>query len=156
MASIVGVIKLDTWIKWLGELVWRLAKVPKGVQSSKDDKDFFFRAYGILTLLLSLLISFTIITKNPEPFFKAFITAFSYDGPEKLVLQGYLGVAVILIIGVPVVVISILSFAAVLALSVGAVIRIGSTLTPEAVRLERVSRKRDRTQEVKHEVNKSG
>lgn len=110
---------MDGWIKWLGEIVWRATRWPAGVKGDEREENYWYRMYGVGSLTCSLAFGLWWMSKQPEPLSALIAIATTYAGADKLLAQGYVGVGLILVVGIPVVMVGIVSLATVITLVTG-------------------------------------
>lgn len=96
--------RLEGWIKWLGEIVWRMADWPRNVKGNEREENFWYRTYGVGSLILALAFGMWFVANYPEPISKLVSMATTYTGSDKLLAQSYIGVGLVLVVGVPIVI----------------------------------------------------
>ena len=94
---------MTEWIKWLGELVWRIAKQPGTVKSDEKEQNFWYRLYGAITLVLGMVLGLFLVVRFPTPLSRLVVAVSSFIGVDKPLAQAYVAAAMALIVGVPLV-----------------------------------------------------
>ncbi|MFZ5823869.1 MAG: hypothetical protein ACOY94_06015 [Bacillota bacterium] len=89
---------MDGWIKWLGELVWRLSKLPADVRGDEREENFYYRLYGLLSLVGSIGVLAYGVYQQADPLSKLVADLVRYAGPDRLVVQGFAGALGLLVV----------------------------------------------------------
>lgn len=94
---------MDVWIRWLGEVFWRITKLAPSAEHLKSDpknEEFWFRAYGVVMLITGLWagLHFDLLRLG---FITGLVTeAGNYPGADKSFVQPYVSAVVVLIVGI--------------------------------------------------------
>lgn len=93
---------MDVWIRWLGEVFWRITKVaPSKEHLTADPKneEFWFRSYGVLMLVAGLAIGVWLGGRRGGFLSNLAAMASNYPGADKSFAQPYIGAVLVLMVG---------------------------------------------------------
>lgn len=93
---------------YLGEVVWRISCAPRALVENTRDERFWFRTYGVLTAFFFLLFVLALLMTAGDQILE-FVRQYDLAiGTERVVLQTAFYLVLGLMVGVPLLVVSLL------------------------------------------------
>lgn len=96
---------MTQWIKYIGELVWRICRYPRALAPGSREENFIFRTYGVVVLAVWLFVALVLMFRGGDVVARFVVSALAYDGPEQPVVV-VLMYAILAVVGLVLLVLS--------------------------------------------------
>jgi len=97
----------------VGEVVWRISGHPEMLGEGSRDENFYFRTYGLLVVTISLVLIVSMVGAIQGPLSSLVQIIDSAVGAERVVVQALVVTAGLLIVGLPIMLVSLSAVAGV-------------------------------------------